>query len=195
MHIKTRGQRAMLYRSVWIKKGAEGNTHGFARQTYVASIPVDSVSMPTELVAQLSPVEAAYLQKTLVEPARAAAAARLAQVEYQRRDPVWRLEDAVKLVREAAVLSADAVVPQGRIKALTDALATVKTIGGSPPPQPPRPEAHQVDPLAEALKAIRAAAQAVRGGHYGSAPVDGARRSSQYEDRMGCCALCNLADG
>ena len=92
MHIKTRGQRAMLYRSVWIRKGAEGNTHGFAKQTFVASLPVDSVSIPEELIAQLSGDEVAHLQKTLVEPARAAAEARRVQAEYQLRDPVWRLD-------------------------------------------------------------------------------------------------------
>ena len=38
MHIKHRGQRALLYRSSWVKKGTEGNTHGFSRQTYLGSI-------------------------------------------------------------------------------------------------------------------------------------------------------------
>lgn len=37
------------------------------------------------------------------------------------------------------------------------------------------------DPLVVALKAIRAAALAVRGGNYGHAPIDGARRSKPYE--------------
>ena len=181
MHIKTRGQRAMLYRSVWIRKGAEGNTHGFARQTFVGSMPIDSESIPDELMAQLSAAEVHHIQKTLLEPARMAAEARLAQAEHHRRDPVWRLEEAVKLIREAAALSADAVVPNGRIQSLTDALASVRSIGGSHQPQPPRPDAQKGDPLADALKAVRVAAQAVRDGRYGHAPVDGARKSRTYE--------------
>ena len=184
MHIKTRGQRAMLYRSVWIRKGAEGNSHGFARQTFVGSLPIDSESIPDELMAQLSVAEVDQIMKTLVEPARLDAEARLAKAEQQRRDPVWRLEEAVKLVREAAALSADAFVPQGRIQSLTDALAMVKSIGGSHQPQPPRPDAQKADPLVDALKAIRVAAQAVRDGRYGHAPVDGARKSRTYETWM-----------
>lgn len=171
----------MLYRSAWIKKGAEGNTHGFARQSFVASLPVDSIAIPGELTALLSAEEADYVDKNLLVPARLAAEALRMQVESERRDPVRRLDQAARLVREAAALSADAVVPQGRIKAIADALATVRSLGCSTLPSAPRQEAQKADPLVEALKAIRAAAQAVRDGHYGHAPIDGARRSKPYE--------------
>ena len=181
MHIKKRGQRAMLYRSTWIKKGVEGNTHGFSRQIFVASLAVDSQSLSEKLTALLSVEEADYVHKNLLMPARLAAEACRVQVENERRDPVRRLDEAAKLVREAAALSADAVVPHGRIKAIADALATVKSLGGSTLPSAPRQDAQKSDPLTEALKAIRSAAQAVRDGHYGNAPVDGARRSKHYE--------------
>ena len=181
MHIKKRGLRAMLYRSAWIKKGAEGNTHGFSRQTFVASVAVDSQSLSEKLTALLSAEEADYVHKNLLMPARLAAEACRVQAENERRDPVRRLDEAAKLVREAAALSADAVVPHGRIKAITDALATVKSLGSSTLPSAPRQEAQKSEPLVEALNAIRAAAQAVREGHYGHAPVDGARRSKPYE--------------
>lgn len=180
MHIKKRGQRAMLYRSVWVRKGAEGNTHGFARQTYIGSLALDALAITPELLAMLANNEVALVNKSILEPARQAGQARQAQAEHQRRDPVWRLDEAARLVREAADLSSVAVVPQGRIKALTDALAAVKSLGSSPLPSP-RPETQKVDPLLEALTAIRAAAQAVREGHYGHAPVDGARKSRTYE--------------
>lgn len=180
MHIKKRGQRAMLYRSVWVRKGAEGNTHGFARQTYIGSLALDALAITPELLAMLANNEVALVNKSILEPARQAGQARQAQAEHQRRDPVWRLDEAARLVREAADLSSVAVVPQGRIKALTDALAAVKSLGSSPLPSP-RPETQKVDPLLEALTAIRAAAQAVREGYYGHAPVDGARKSRTYE--------------
>jgi len=181
MHIKKRGLRAMLYRSAWIKKGAEGNSHGFSRQTFVASLAVDSQSLTEKLTALLSAEEADYVDKNLLVPARLAAEALRVQAEKERRDPVRRLDEAAMLVREAAALSAGAVVPQGRIKAIADALATVKSLGGSTLQSAPRQDAQKADPLVEALNAIRAAAQAVRDGHYGNAPVDGARRSKPYE--------------
>ena len=181
MHIKKRGQRAMLYRSAWIKKGAEGNTHGFSRQTFVVSLAVDSQSLTEKLTALLSAEESGYVEKTLLLPARLAAEACRVQAENERRDPFRRLDEAAKLVREAATLSAEAVVPYGRIKAVADALATVKSLGSSTLPSAPRQEAQKSDPLVDALKAIRAAAQAVRDGRYGHAPIDGARRSKPYE--------------
>ena len=181
MHIKKRGLRAMLYRSAWIKKGAEGNTHGFSRQTFVASVAVDSQSLSEKLNALLSAEEADYVHKNLLMPARLAAEACRVQAENERRDPVRRLDEAAKLVREAAALSAEAVVPHGRIKAIADALATVKSLGDPALPSAPRQQVQKSEPLVEALNAIRAAAQAVREGHYGHAPVDGARRSKPYE--------------
>ncbi|MDI1270534.1 MAG: hypothetical protein PSV40_15710 [Polaromonas sp.] len=181
MHIKIRGQRAMLYRSAWIKKGAEGNSHGFSRQTFVGSLPADALEIQDQLAARLSNEEASYVQTSLVQPAIVAYERRLAQAEHSRRDPVWRLDEATKLVREAASLSTDAVVPHGRIKVLTDVLATVKSFGGTSGALSQRPDLRDADPLEDALKSIRAAARAVRDGHYGHAPVDGARRSKIYE--------------
>lgn len=99
MHIKKRGQRAMVYRSAWIKKGAEGNSHDFSKQTFAASLPVDSIAIPDKLTALLSAEEADYVNKNLLVPARLAAEAYRVQVENERRDPVRRLDEAAKLVR------------------------------------------------------------------------------------------------
>lgn len=103
------------------------------------------------------------------------------QAQNEQRDPVRRLDEAARLVREAAALSAAAIVPQGCIKAIADALATVKSTAGLYGVPNVQPVAPKLDPLGEALKAIRSAAQAVSEGHYGNAPLDGARRSKQYE--------------
>ncbi len=188
MHIKTRGIRAMLYRSTWVRKGTEGNTHGFSRQTYLGSIPLDSESIPVELASALSNDEQAFIEKQVLQPARMAADAKRAQIEHQSRDPIQRLEAAGKLIHEAVVLSQNALVPFARIRGLTDALASVKTFGAvqsPPPPLPaPRPEPTRLDPLADALKAVKLAAKAVREGHYGHAPVDRARSSKLYATWM-----------
>lgn len=42
MHKKVRGKSACLYRSSWVPKGTNGNTHGYAQQTFVGSLPVDA---------------------------------------------------------------------------------------------------------------------------------------------------------
>jgi hypothetical protein len=178
MHIKTRGTRAMLYRSSWIQKGVEGNSHGFSRQTYVGSLPTDTVLVPDDLKAKLSSAELAVLERVVVGPARAAADVAKRQTEHRARDPMWRLDDALRLIREAAALSGDALVPQGRIASVADALASVKSVGAAQSRQQP-PKA---DPLGAALDAIRMAAQAIHAGHYGSAPAEGARRSKIYSD-------------
>jgi hypothetical protein len=178
MHIKTRGTSSMLYRSTWIKKSSEGNTHGFSRQLYVGSLPTDTVLVPDDLKAKLSSDELAVLEAVVVGPARAAADVAKKRAEHRARDPVWRLDDALRLIREAAALSADALVPQGRITSVAEALAAVKSVGSVQSRQHPP----KVDPLGAALDAIRAAAQAIHAGHYGSAPVEGARRSKVYGD-------------
>jgi hypothetical protein len=179
MHIKHRGNRKLLYRSTWIKKGSsEGNTHGFSRQVYVGSLPTDSEVVPKYLEGKLVNDELAFLERAVLGPARAAAEAAKKQAEHKSTDPMWRLDDALRLIREAASLSADALVPQGRIASVAEALAAVRSMGTvQSRQQPPK-----TDPLGAALDAIRTAAQAIHAGHYGSAPVEGARRSKVYAD-------------
>jgi hypothetical protein len=175
MHMKRRGSRALLYRSVWVKKGAEGNTHGFSRQSFVGSVPVDATAVPDDVRSRVKSDELAFLHAKLIAPARAAAEAARQAEEHKKRDPVWRLEEAARLVREAAALSTDAHVPQGRVKAIADTLTAVKVVGATA-----RAELPRTDPLADALQALRAAARAVNEGRYGNAPEEGVRRSRVY---------------
>lgn len=177
MHIKTRGKRAMLYRSSWIQKGAEANTHGFARQHFVGSLPIDAEAVPNDLAARLSNEEQAFVQRTIVIPAKAAAESTRREAERKARDPMWRLDEALRLVREAAALSADAHVPNGRVKSIADALSDVKSLGSAP-----RQEPRRGDPIEDALEGLRAAGRAVAAGHYGQAPAEGIRRSKVYAD-------------
>lgn len=77
MHKKIRGKTAYLYRSSWVPKGTAGNTHGYAVQRYVGSIPVESRSVPDalrevltadelEFAARLSQVH--VIDAALIEP-------------------------------------------------------------------------------------------------------------------------------
>lgn len=177
MHIKLRGARALLYRSHWVNKGAEGNTHGFSRQTFVGSMPLDATAVPDDVRARITSDELAFLHARLIAPAREAAEAARQAEEHKKRDPIWRLEEAARLVREAATLSTDAHVPQGRVKAIADTLTAVKVVGAAA-----RAELPRTDPLADAVQALRAAARAVKEGRYGSAPEEGVRRSKVYAD-------------
>jgi hypothetical protein len=178
VHIKNRGGRANLYKSTWVKKGTEGgNTHGFSRQAFVGSLPVDAEAIPDDIKSRLSSEELAFVERAVIGPARVTAEMKRREAEHRLKDPLWRLEDAGRLLREAAALSVDAHVPQGRLKAVADALAAVKAVGGAY-----RPDVRKEDFLATALDAIRSAARAIQDGHYGNAPAEGVRRSKVYAD-------------
>ena len=52
MHIKKRGNRAMLYRSSWVAKGTDGNTHGYSKQQYLGSLDLKAEDLSAELQAR-----------------------------------------------------------------------------------------------------------------------------------------------
>jgi hypothetical protein len=173
MHIKKRGDKALLYRSTWVCKGAEGNTHGFSRQVYVASLPLSATEIPPDTYAKLAPEEREFVEQRVVRPARRALARDQADAQKRARDPLWRLEESLRLVREAAALSAQGAVPASRVRELHAALASIQSIGASSRPV-------ERDPLEVAVESLRNAARAVGNGHYGPAPEEGVRKSPIY---------------
>lgn len=177
MHKKTRRQTAYLYRSHWTPKGAGGNTHGYSTQTYVGSLPLSSTAVPDKLRALLSAEEQRYVESSICLPAREVAAREHRDAEQRRVDPVWRLEEAERLVVEAAQRSAERRVAVARVRRLQDALASVQLMA---PPEPAKSAERRSDALQEALVALRAAAAAVRDGAYGHAPETGIRSTRTY---------------
>lgn len=173
MHIKKRGNRALLYRSVWVPKGSDGNTHGFSRQVYVASLPLQATEIPPDTDPKLTPDERSFVEQRVVRPARQALARSQADAQKRARDPLWRLEEGLRLLREAAVLSTQGAVPAARVRELHAALASIHFIGASPRPA-------ERDPLEAAVESLRNAARAVANGHYGPAPEEGVRKSPIY---------------
>lgn len=173
MHIKRRGTRALLYRSMWVPKGAEGNTHGFSRQVYVASLPLQATAIPSDVDAKLTLSEREFVEQRVVQPARQALARAQADAQKHARDPLWRLQEGLRLVREAAALSAQGAVAAARVRELQNALSTIQVIGASPRPV-------ERDPLETAVDSLRKAARAVANGHYGPAPDEGVRKSPIY---------------
>ncbi len=188
MHIKLRGERAVLYRSSWVPKGSASNTHGYSKQIFVGSLPADAISIPPALAWKLSDDELKFIDARIVQPARHAAEERRRTEEHRESDPIWRLDEAARLSAEAAVCSERAVVPGSKVVAIHAALANVRTIA---PIQPVSPfvvkpaasiaEPGRSDPLQEALVAIRAARDAVLAGRYGTAPAEGVRATRPYK--------------
>lgn len=184
MHLKLRGSRAMLYRSSWIPKGVNGNTHGYSSQHFVGSLPINSSKLPLDLVGVLSEEEVALLEDRVFRPARLAAESAKRAAEQRETDPVWRLEEAARLTVEAASRSEQGAVAVAKVAAVRSALANVRTI--APLQAPPTtssqlPESVKGDPLKDLLESIKLARGAVLAGRYGTAPVEGVRSTYAYK--------------
>ena len=176
MHIKQRRGRALLYRSEWVPRAAVGNTHGFTRQVYVGSIAQDATEVPAELRERLDKEEVEFVEDRICRPGRDRIAAQASEAEFRERDPAWRVAEAQRLVEEAVERSAErpvSGVTGTRLRETVDRLRIAgdqaKARGGS-----------TTDPLAEALSAIRSAAQAVASGRYGKAPARDVRGTRPY---------------
>jgi hypothetical protein len=185
MHIKVRGRTAYLYRSHWTPRGVAGNTHGFNRAQYIGSLRVDSQAVPDGLHQLLDDAEREQLEQRVCLPARMAAVRAQREAAVRDADPLWRLEEACRLLFDAAQRSHARRVAPGAVQQLRAALAAVQTLE----PAEARPPERRPDPLQEALTSLRAAAHAVRNGTYGSAPEDGVRSTRTYRlwaDIHGC---------
>ncbi len=175
MHFKRRGNRISLYRSHWVPRGP-GVTHGYTSQTFVGSIEADATSLPSELAMLLTPSECAKVERHIIAPATLEKEAANQLALQHQVDPLWRLSEALRLVEEAATHSQTAAVSAVRTERVLAALRKVRTVE-------PAPSAHQgsaPDPLQEAVKAIRAAAEAVQRGRYGRAPASGFRKTPVF---------------
>ena len=176
MHIKQRRGRALLYRSEWVPRGAAGNSHGYTRQVYVGSIPLDATAVPAELLGRLSEDVVEFVEKTVCQPARDRIADQAREVERRERDPAWRVAEAVRLVEEAVERSVQQPVPAVTVTRLRETVEQLRVAGDQAKPRAGPP----ADPLAEALSAIRSAAQAVASGRYGKAPAKDVRGTRPY---------------
>ena len=177
MHIKIRRSYALLYRSTWVRKGSAGNTHGYTQQHYVGSIPLSAPAIPTELQSKLTTDEIAFVEAKICDPARQRAAEEQRAAEQRERDPGWRVEEAARLVREAADRSAAQPIDAALVERLQQAVGGLHAKGSAVTAVTTK----SADPLAEALTAVRAAAQSVAAGHYGKAPAEGVRTTRTYK--------------
>lgn len=176
MHIKTRRGRALLYRSEWVPRGAEGNTHGFTRQRYVGSIAVDATEVQAELRERLTEDEVEFVEKTVCQPARDRIADQARVADHRERDPAWRVAEAQRLVEEAAERSVEQPVTVAAVTQLREKVERLRVAGDQAKPR----AGSGTDPLADALAAVTVAAQAVANGRYGKAPAEQVRTTRTY---------------
>lgn len=66
MHVKRRNNRIQLYRSTYVHEGQEGNTHSYAKQEFVGSLPIDSQSIPPTLAERLTEAERAFVESRVI---------------------------------------------------------------------------------------------------------------------------------
>ncbi|MEX3765157.1 hypothetical protein [Paraburkholderia phenoliruptrix] len=167
MHAKKRNGRFSLYRSQYVRKGADGNAYGYSTQEFVGSLPADALEIPGELSARLSPQEAQYVESKVIHPAREAAEQSLRLAEEERRaredrerDPRWRLDEALILLMDAGRLVSEAgrSVDAAKIHELGAVLEKLAVAGKV-----------RRDPLDAVVAAVTSAITAVKAGHYASA--------------------------
>lgn len=177
MHIKQRRGRALLYRSEWVPRGAAGNSHGYTRQVYVGSIPLDATAVPEALRERLAEDEVGFVEDKVCRPARDRMADQAREAELRERDPAWRVVEAMRLVEEAVERSAERPLAAVTVTQLQEKVDRLRVAGSTPTSK----VAATTDPLAEALSAVRAAAQAVATGRYGNAPAEQVRTTRTYK--------------
>ena len=177
MHLKFRRNQALLYRSAWVPRGAEGNTHGFTRQVYVGSIAQDAASVPAELRERLTEDEVEFVEGKVCRPTRDRIAAQASEAELRQRDPAWRVAEAARLVEEAVERSAEQPVTVAAVTQLREKVERLRVGGDQAKPR----GGSSTDPLADAVLAVRAAAQAVVSGRYGKAPAKDVRGTRPYK--------------
>ncbi|MEM5368980.1 hypothetical protein V4C53_23520 [Paraburkholderia azotifigens] len=179
MHAKKRNGRFSLYRSQYVRKGADGNTHGYSSQEFVGSLPADAIDIPVDLAAKLSPQERKYVENKVILPARRAAE-QLHQVaederralEARERDPRWRLEEALQLLTDAGglVLEAGRGIDAAKVHELGAVIERLAVAGKV-----------RRDPLDAVVAAVVSATAAVKAGYYGNAPAGNVRDTPVYK--------------
>lgn len=173
---KLRNNRVALVESRYVRKGTDGNTHGYSATTTLCRLSAEATSLPTEWAKRLTEDQLRYLEEKLLAPNRRREAEEKAAAEARAKDPRWRLQEAARLVAEARMLCQQKTVDTAAIAAVRSELDALQPPTKPSVPAPTRPE----DPLKAAIDAVRAAARAVASDHYGVAPKAGVRETTVY---------------
>lgn len=174
---KLRNNRVALVESRYVRKGANGNTHGYSAPMTLCRLSAEATSLPTELAKRLNEGQLRYLEEKLLVPNRRREAEAKAAADARAKDPRWRLQEAARLVAEARLLCQHKAVNTAVIAALRCELDALQPPSKPTTPAPVRTE----DPLKAAILAVRAASRSVTGGHYGDAPKASVRETEVYK--------------
>lgn len=177
MNIKRRGTRLYLYRSRWIAR-CNAHPHGYGLQEYIGSLSSDAQTVPESLKAQLTDAELRRLERDVCSPARHRASDEQQREAHRAQDPLWRIQEAARLLAEAAPLSADRRIPQCHLDAVAKRLSQIAVAEGS---VARAPISVRSEPLLVALNAVKAATEAVQSGAMGRAPAEGVRATRTYQ--------------
>lgn len=185
MQIRKRNGRAVLWRTSWVPKGAEGNSHGYRTEKYVGSLPLAATELPVELAAKLNLEEKDLLKARILEPARRAEAERERAAAAHEADPVWRIEDALRLLDEALTRSHESHEAHGSpvsselLARLHDAIARwpARPARRAPLSGSARSEPNVLQPV---IAAMEHAASAVRAGALGAPTAGKVRTTPAY---------------
>ena len=175
MKINIRGRRAYLYRRRWVP-ASQAIPVAHPIEDYLGAIPNDAQVIPPELKELLTAEEQAQLHQKVLVPAAAARAA----VAKREREPGWRIEEAARLLSEAAERSESVHVFASQLAEVKKALGSIKVFESHPSSPAASPPLQRSDKLADVVDAVKAAAESVRNGDYGRAPAEGARSTRPY---------------
>jgi len=179
MHAKKRGNRINLYRSNYVRKGENGNTHGYPLAKFVGSLPVDSLEIPSLLAKKLTAEERQYVERVVIEPALRAIESKEREVQERELDPGWRIDEALRLLLEASIRIGDGEALEwgDSVVRLSQLVAELALYAGAPNPGTCSGKG---DPLKDALAALERATQAVRDGYYKNGPASGFQATEVY---------------
>ncbi|WP_432258029.1 hypothetical protein [Cupriavidus sp. TMH.W2] len=176
MHAKQRSGRFQLYRSRYVRKEQKGNSHGYAEQVFVGSLPIDSLSIPSELVDKLTDAERIYVESKVIEPARQTAEAKRIAEEAHARDPNWRIKEAAALLRAASELpdaGPESLSAVG-VAAVEYAIASLRAFAR--PSEGVSPVDH---PLKRVVDALQDASREISEGHHDRAQVENMKETEE----------------
>ncbi|HCT9233216.1 TPA: hypothetical protein OUC02_004819 [Escherichia coli] len=100
--IRKNKHTARIMRQVYVRKGVEGNEYGFVRQVPLATISLSATAVPAHITELLTSKEREHLERKVIAPARLAAERLRKEADAREADPIWRVQEALRWLREAA---------------------------------------------------------------------------------------------
>ncbi len=154
--IRKNKHTARIMRQQYVRKGAQGNQHGYFRAIPLATISLSATEVPGDIAELLSTKERAHLEKSIIFPARNEAERKKQEQEARERDPGWRVAEAINFLQEAGRRAQLVSVDTRLLARLHE---TVAALGPA--------VVEDIDPFDAVSASVRTAISAVEKGAYG----------------------------